>query len=112
VVVDAGDEARVAAEVEALLALVVRGAPHDVDGLGEVDLGVALLQRDERHRGQVVGSHVLERSLDRAADRGADGVDDDCLRHMALLCENPGVALAGRFIPPTSHSRGPLRHEV
>src|SRR3712207_9262008 len=37
VVVDAGQQRCVAAEVDALLALVVRGAPEDVDGLREVE---------------------------------------------------------------------------
>ena len=82
VMVDPGDQPGVAAEVEALLALVVRGAPHDVDGLGEVDVGVALLERDERHGGEVVGAHVLERSLHGTTDGRADGVDDDGLRHV------------------------------
>ena len=60
---------RVAADVVALLARAERGAHDDVDGLAEVDVGVALLQRLQRDRGEVVGADVLERALDGAADR-------------------------------------------
>jgi hypothetical protein len=43
-----GQQQRVAADVVALLTGAERGAHDDVDGLAEVDLGVALLQRLQR----------------------------------------------------------------
>ena len=47
----------------------------------EVDLGVALDQRAQRHGGEVVGPHVLQRALGGAPDRRADRVDDDGFGH-------------------------------
>jgi hypothetical protein len=81
VVVDAGQQLRVAADVVALLAHREPAAHQDVVRLREVDLGVAVHERRERHGGEIVGAHVLERSLGRAPDRGADRVHDDGVGH-------------------------------
>jgi hypothetical protein len=81
VVVDPGQQLGVAADVVALLAGLEAAAHHEIVGLAEVDLRVALHERPQRHGGQVVRADVLERSLDRAPDRGAHGVDDDGFRH-------------------------------
>src|SRR3954469_37254 len=79
--VDPREELGVAADGVALLALLEPAAHHDVLRLGEVDLRVAVDERLERHGGQVVRTDVLERPLDRAPDRGANGIDDDGFRH-------------------------------
>ena len=79
--IDPGQQRGVAADVVALLAGLEAAAHHDVVDLAEVDARVALDERLERDRGQVVRADVLQRSLDRAPDRGADGVDDDGFRH-------------------------------
>ena len=81
VMVDARQQRGVAADVGALLARLEAAAHHDVVGLGEVDPGVAVDERLQRHGGEVVRADVLEGSLDRAPDRRADGVDDDGFRH-------------------------------
>jgi hypothetical protein len=83
--VDAREQLRVAADVHALLAGLEAAAHHDVVRLSEVDLGVAVDQRLQRHGGEVVRADVLEGPLDRAPDRRADGVDDDGFRHARLL---------------------------
>ena len=77
VMVDAGQQRRVAPDVVGLLGEARRGAHHHVVGLGEVDAGVALDERLERHGGELVGAEVLERPLERAPDRRAHGIDDD-----------------------------------
>ena len=61
--VDARQQPGVAADVVALLARLEAAAHHQVVGLGEVDLGVAVDERLERHRGEVVRTDVLERPL-------------------------------------------------
>jgi len=81
VVVDPSQQRRVATDVVALLADRGRRAHHHVDGLAEVDLGVALDQGPQRSRGQIVGAHGPERALAGSADRGPDGIDDHCLWH-------------------------------
>ena len=88
VVVDAREQAGVATHVVALLALAEPAAHHDVVGLGEVDVRVALHQRPERDGGQIVRADVAERPLDRPPDGGANGVDDHGFRH--------GCGLLGR----------------
>ncbi len=79
--VDARQQLGIAADVVALLAGLEAAAHHQVVGLREVDPGVALHERLERDRGEVVRADVLERALDRAPDRGAHGIDDDGFRH-------------------------------
>ena len=79
--VDAREQPGLAADVLPLLAHLEAGAAHhQVDRLREVDLGVALDERLQRHRGEVVGTNVLERALGGTADGRADGVDDDGFR--------------------------------
>ena len=60
VVVDAGDQRRVAADVVGLLADGGRGAHHHVVGLGEVDAGVALDEGAQRSGGELVGANAHE----------------------------------------------------
>jgi hypothetical protein len=82
VMVDPREQLGVAPDVHPLLAGLEAAAHHDVVRLREVDLGVAVHERLERHRGEVVRADVLEGSLDRAPDRRADGVDDHGFRHL------------------------------
>jgi hypothetical protein len=82
--VDARQQLGAAADVVALLAGLEAAAHDDVLGLREVHLGVALHERAQRHRRQVVGADVLQRALAGAPDRRPDGVDDDGFRHAAL----------------------------
>ena len=90
VVVDAGQQLRVAADVVALLAHREAAAHEDVGGLPEVDLRVALDERAERHGGEVVGPHVLQRALRGAADRRAHRVDDDGVGHGSISLVSTG----------------------
>ena len=84
VVVDACDQCGVAADVVASLAGVGSVAHHHVDDRLRVELRVALDDRAQRHRGEVVGADRFERSLDGAPDGRADGVDDHCFGHVRL----------------------------
>jgi hypothetical protein len=94
VMVDAGEQLGVAADVVALLAHREAAAHQDVVGLREVDLGVALDERLQGDGGEVVGADVLERALGRAADRGADRVDDDGVGHgVGLLFNHLGARM-------------------
>jgi hypothetical protein len=85
VVVDAGQQRRVAADVVAGLAELEAAAHHQVVGLAEVDLGVAFHQGAQRDGGEVVGPHVLERALGGAANGRPHGVDDDGFGHRVSL---------------------------
>ncbi len=78
----AGVERGHAAEVAALLAHLRAGAPHDVVDVGGVE-PVALDERGEHRRRQVLGMEMGEGALPLLADapRGAAGVDDQCVRH-------------------------------
>ena len=70
-----------AAHVEALLAAGQAAAEHQVVDVARVERG-HLVQRGAHDRGgQVVGAQVLERPLERAADGGAGGGDDDGFGH-------------------------------
>src|SRR4051812_150075 len=89
VMVDAGQQRGVAADVVAGLAHLKAAAHHQVVGLAEVDLRVALDERAEGHRGEVVCADVFEGSLGRAADGRSDGVDDDGFGHPAILWWGP-----------------------
>jgi hypothetical protein len=62
VMVEAGQQRRVAPDVVGLLGEARRRAHHARRRSGEVDAGVALDQRLQRHGGQLVGAEVLERS--------------------------------------------------
>ena len=92
-VVDAGDQLRVAPDVVALLALGEPAAHHDVVRLREIDSRVALHQSTQRNRGEIVGADISQRPLDGTPDRRADGVNDDRFRHGILL---DGVAAVNR----------------
>ena len=61
--------------------------------VGPVDAGVALDQRADRDRGEVVGADARQRAA-VAADRGADGVADEGFGH---------VRHALRSTPPRRH---------
>jgi hypothetical protein len=58
VVVDAREQHGVATDVVGLLADRRRGTHHHVVRLGEVDVGVALLERLERDGGELVRADV------------------------------------------------------
>jgi hypothetical protein len=81
VVVQAGEQRGVAPDVVALLPHAGGRAHEHVVGLGEVDVGVALDERPDRQRRQLIGAHSLQRALARASDGRADGVDDHCFGH-------------------------------
>jgi hypothetical protein len=79
--VDPGQQLRVAAHVESLLVVGEATAHHDVVRLFEIDSRVALHERAQRDRAEVVGPNVPHRPLDRPPDGRPDGVDNDCFRH-------------------------------
>ncbi len=94
VVVDARQQRRVAADVVARLALGEAAAHHHVDDrAASLELRVALDQRLQRHRRQVVGADRFQRPLDRPPDGRADGIDDHCFGHL-------GLSLLGRWTAP------------
>ena len=80
----AGVEGGHAAEVAALLAHLGAGAPDDVVDVGGVE-PVAVDQRPQHRRTEVLGVQVRQRALALPADpsRCADGVDDQCVGHGA-----------------------------
>ena len=77
-------------EIAALLAALRRGRPDDVVDIGGIQL-VSLGNRLQDGRGEMLGVHVRKRALAGLADtaRGTDGVDDQCLGHIALLLHPP-----------------------
>jgi hypothetical protein len=81
VVVDAGEQGRHAPDVVARLALAVATAHHHVADRALVKLRVALNQRTQRDRGEVVAADALQGALGGAPDGRADGVDDHSFRH-------------------------------
>jgi hypothetical protein len=85
VVVYAREQRGVPPDVVTLLADRRRRAHHHVVGLREVDVGVAVGQCPDPDRGQIVGTHGLERPLARAPDRRSDGVDDHGFWHLVGL---------------------------
>jgi hypothetical protein len=90
VVVDPGQQRRVAGDVEALLVVGEATAHHDVVRLAEIDFRVSRDQRAQRYRGEVVSTEVAQRPLDRAPDGRADCVDNDCFRHESSLARSFG----------------------
>ena len=88
VVVEASQQHRVAADVVALLVVGKATAHHHVVRLAEVDVRVALDQRAQRDRGEVVSTEVAQRPFDRPADGRADCVDNDCFRHGSSLARS------------------------
>ena len=77
-------------EIAALLATLSRGRPDDVVDVPGVER-VALGNRFQHGRGEVLRVHVRERALARFTDpaRGTDGVDDQSLGHISLLLHPP-----------------------
>ena len=67
----------------------------------------------QRHRGEVVGAHVLERALGRAPDRRADRVDDDGVGHGSVSFFDHGAVEATTVgsadAPPPRPGRRPAR---
>jgi hypothetical protein len=105
--VDAGEQLRVAADVVALLMVGEAAAHHDVVRLGEIDPRVTLNQCAQRNRGEVVGPDVLQRPLDRAPDGRPDGVvDDDRFRHEHFLL---GATRVG-WVEPQKSGRAARPH--
>ncbi|CAJ5233299.1 Uncharacterised protein [Burkholderia pseudomallei] len=77
----AGEQQRHARDVAVVLAGLIRAAvDHVVDG-GPVDVAVALDERLERHRAEVVGPHRRQRAA-VAADGRADCVTQECFGHV------------------------------
>jgi hypothetical protein len=73
-----GKEQRHAGDIAVVLAgLVGAAVDHVADGL-PVDSGIAVHQRLQRHRAQVIGAHRCERAA-IAAERGADRVAQESL---------------------------------
>src|ERR1039458_7739300 len=83
--VDAGQQRRHATDVVAGLALPIAAAHHHVIDGAEVDLRVALHQRLQRNRGQVVGAHGPQRSLDGTSDWRTYGVCNHCFEQLSLF---------------------------
>ncbi len=79
--VDPGQQLRVAADVVALLQVGEAAAHHDVVRLAEIHPRVALHERAQRNRGEVVRPNVPQRPLDRPADRRADRINNNRFRH-------------------------------
>jgi len=80
-VVHAREDSDRAGQVVAGLAGGLADTQHQVVDRRGVQLG-HLGQRGPHHlHGQVVGAQVLERPLERAADRGAGGGHDHCFGH-------------------------------
>ena len=83
-------EQRHARDVAVVLAGLVGAAEEHVVELFPVDMGVALPQRADRHRGEVVGAHIGERAAE-AADRRARRVADEDFTH---VCHHAASAVA------------------
>jgi hypothetical protein len=105
----AGEQQRVAGDVVALLPFSGGRAHHHVDDRGGVELRVALQERSEGDRGEVVSTNVLQRALDGTADRRPDGVDDDGIRHEVIpFDEVPGGRTPRACVFPGGRTpRGP-----
>src|SRR5680860_1201512 len=71
-------------DVEGLQALRHAAAAEEVFDRGRIDLGVALEQPVDDEGAHLVGAQLGQRALEGAADRRADGVDDDCLGHAGV----------------------------
>ena len=82
-----GEQRDDAADVERLQALRHAAAAEEVFDRGRVDLRVALEQLVDDVGAHLVGAQLRQRALEGAADRRADGVDDDCLGHAGFSLE-------------------------
>ena len=97
--VEAGIERGHAAHVGALRAALAGGAPDDVVDRGGVEL-VAVAQRAEHRRGEVLRVHVGEGALANFANaaRGADGVNDIGFGHDESPCvDGPSAGGVAEF---------------
>src|SRR5262249_41217206 len=84
---DAREQERHARDVAVVLAGLVGAAEHDLVEHGPVDLAVALEERPDRNRGEIVGADLGERAA-IAPDRGSHRVADEHIAqsaHGALL---------------------------
>ena len=97
----AGEQPGHAREVAIVLAGLVGAAEDDVVELGPVDARVAVDQRADRDRGEVVGADAAERPA-VAADRGADGVADEGFGHHVPRRPGPGQRDRLRILPRPS----------
>src|SRR5680860_1320945 len=79
-----GEQGDDAADVEGLQALQHAAAAEEVFDRGRIDLGVALEQPVDDEGAHLVGAQLGQRAREGAADRRADGVDDDCLGHAGV----------------------------
>jgi hypothetical protein len=70
-----------AAHVEALLAAGQAAAEVQIVDGGRVELRNLVQRGPHDGGGEVVGAQVAQRPLERAADGGAGGGDDDSFRH-------------------------------
>ena len=103
--VDAREQACDAPDVVALLPLAKAAAHHDVPDRLLLERGVALEQRLQRDRSQIVGANALQRALGGAPDGRADCIDDHCFWHQisvsldqlgrGLYVPRPGARRAG-----------------
>ena len=92
---EAGGQRGVAADVDALLADLPDAAHDDVLDQRGIDAR-ALDQRLQRVCGQIDGVDGLEGSgVLTAAERGADGADDDCFAHGMVSLAELGWAPGG-----------------
>jgi hypothetical protein len=71
--------------VEALLASGQAAAQVEVFDQGAVELRNLVQRGVDDGGGEVVGTQILQRALDGAADRGAGSGDDDSFRHEPTL---------------------------
>jgi hypothetical protein len=74
-----------ATHVEAALAARQAAAEHQVVDVGRVERRDLVEGGLHDGRGEVVGTQILQRTLERAADRGPGGRNDHCLGHDGCL---------------------------
>ena len=80
----AREQRRHARDIAVVLAGLVGAAEHDLVERGPVDVRIALDQRPDRDRGQIVGAHLGERAA-VAADRRADRIAQEDVAHCDVL---------------------------
>ena len=88
-----------AAHVVALLAAGQAAAEHQVVDVGGVERGHLVQRRPDDGGGEVVGTQVLQRPLERAADGRAGGRDDDGFGHGSSTMRRVRTG-SGRGSPP------------
>ena len=81
-----GQQHRHARDVAVVLARLVGAAEDDVVDRSPVDAGIALHQRLQRNRGEVVGAHGRQRAA-VATDRRADAVTEEDVVHAIAFNE-------------------------